>query len=147
MLPSNPRLSSDGFSSFLITQNPRCRVKERNSDVTPTVLIQGPQCWLIFSRCGTTLASMSLPGPRCPDSRQWAFSCSVVLPWRVSPQLLCFGKARYLIVLGLSIQRPTSNSLLCAARSAFFSCSSLSPSSRQESVGSDADFGHGDLRS
>ena len=35
----------------------------------------------------------------CPDSLQWAFSCSLVPSWRVSPQLLCSGEARFLIVV------------------------------------------------
>src|ERR1039457_6093786 len=92
--------------------------------------------WPIFSRCGTTmaLALISLSGlrRRRQDLLQSAFSCSLALSWRVSPQLLCSGEARLLIVSGLSIRLRTSSSRPWAVWLGFSSWCSPRPSSRQE---------------
>jgi hypothetical protein len=57
---------------------------------------------VIFNKCRTMIriGLDSLSGLRRQDSPQWAFSCSLVPPWRASPRRLCFGEARLSIVSG-----------------------------------------------
>ena len=52
--------------------------------------------------------------PNREDLLRSAFSCSLAPAWRLSPQLLCSGKARLLIVSGLSIRLRTTSSRLWA---------------------------------
>ena len=84
----------------------------------------------------------SLSELRRQDSLQQAFFCSLVPVWRVSPQLLCFGEVRLLIISGISIRQRTSSLRRWAVRLGFSSCCSARPSPRQQSpptviVGSD----------